>query len=332
MKLLQRLIILLAVALFASVAQQAHAQTPTVDGTRDAAYGSALAVQTVNTSFGNNTSAGGLSTGGSDLDAAYGVVSGANLYLFVAGNFQDNGNRLNLFIADGRTGQSTFSYPSGSIANINGSKFSSGFQCTFAMDLNLGSGGSVNASEFLVANGTTSGGSQGAFTITSGIGSGTPNNLGWATPITIALNDLNTAGVTGSSTGTAADPIAAAAVTTGYELAIPLSLLGNPTGSIEVLVDQNAVSDNGPLSNQFLPGLPVGTTTFALGGPYTGSTTAKFDFSSTPNEYFTVVVPEPSTEALTLLGLTGLVGLLIARRRAVIQILQPRETRGAGSS
>jgi len=305
----------LAAVMFAGACGIVRAQTPTVDGTLDAGYGSAMATQTINTSYGNNTSAGGLSTGGSELDAAYGMVSGGNLYLFIAGNFQDNGNRLNLFIADGRTGQSTFSYPSGSIANINGSVFSPGFQCTFAMDLNLGSSGSVNASEYLVANGTTSGGAQGAFTITSGIGSGTPNNLGWAAPITIALNDLNTAGVSGSSAGTAANQTAAAAVTTGYELAIPLSVLGNPTGPLEVLVDQNGTSDNGPLSNQFLPGLPAGTTTFALGGPYTGSTTAKFNFGSTPNEYFTVAVPEPSTGALALLGLPGLAGLLIARRR-----------------
>ena len=117
-----------AAVMFAGACGIVRAQTPTVDGTLDAGYGSAMAAQTINTSYGNNTSAGGLSTGGSELDAAYGMVSGGNLYLFIAGNFQDNGNRLNLFIADGRTGQSTFSYPSGSMANINGSVFSPGFQ------------------------------------------------------------------------------------------------------------------------------------------------------------------------------------------------------------
>jgi len=313
MKMLRGITVPLAISCFAFVTRQVNASI-TVDGTRDADYGSAIVVQTVNTSYGNNTSSGGLSTGGSELDAAYGMVSGANLYLFIAGNFQNNGNRLNLFIDDGRAGQNTFSYPSGSIANINGSVFSPGFNATFAMDLNLSSGGNVNASEYLLV-GTPSGGSQGAFSISSGIGSGTPNNLGWANPITIALNDLNTAGVLGSGSGSAADQVAAAAVTTGYELAIPLALLGNPTGSIKVLVDQNGASDNGPLSNQFLPGLPVGTTNFALGGPYTGSTTAKFNFGSTPNEYFVVTIPEPSTLALVLIGLSSLTGWLFARRR-----------------
>ena len=187
MKLLRGVIILLAAALFASVAQHAQAQTPTVDGTRDAAYGSALCTQTINTSYGDNTVTNGSSSGGSELDAAYGLVSGGNLYLFLSGNFQNNGNRVDIFIADGRPGESAFYYPSGSIDHMNGSEFSPGFQATFAMDLNL-NGTSVNASEYLVANGTYSGGSAGGFTISNGIGSGTPNSTGFN--ITIALLDL----------------------------------------------------------------------------------------------------------------------------------------------
>jgi len=284
----------LAATMFASAVGIARSQTITVDGTLDAAYGSALAVQTVNTSANaDNTTTGGNATG-SELDAAYGVVSGGNLYVFITGNFQNNGNRMALFIADGRAGQSTFSYPSGSISHFNGSQFSPGFSCTFAMDLNLNSY-SVNVSEYLLVTttGVPASGSQGAFAISSstGIGSGSPNSQGWTAPITIALNNNNTGGVTYSSTGTAANQAAAAAVTTGYEMVIPLSDLGNPTGPIKVMALMTGSSDQG-LYNQFLPGLT------APHGSVGGNT---FDFSSTANGYFTVanssVVPVVSITA-----------------------------------
>jgi hypothetical protein len=100
-------------------------------------------------------------------------------------------------------------------------------------------------------------------------------------------------------------------VTTGWELAIPLSLLGNPSGSVEVLADINGNPDN-YLSNQFLPGLPDGTGNLGAGGPYSGPASGAFNFGSTPGEYFTVMVPEPSSFAL--LG-GGLAGLLWLRRR-----------------
>src|SRR5208283_2786270 len=185
-----------------------------MNGTLSPAYGSALCTQTINTSYGDNTVTNGSSSGGSELDAAYGLVANGKLYLFLSGNFQNNGNRVDIFIADGRPGESTFYYPSGSIDHMNSSEFSSGFQATFAMDLNLSSALAVNASEYLVANGTYSGGSAGAFTISNGIGSGTPTNAGFN--IQIALNNLNAAGVSGNGNGTAANQTAAAAVTTGY--------------------------------------------------------------------------------------------------------------------
>ena len=294
------------------VVARVHAQN--MNGTLSPAYGSALCTQTINTAYGNNTVTNGTSSGGSEFDAAYGLVTNGNLYVFLAGNFQDNANRVDIFIADGRPGESTFYYPSGSIDHMNSSEFSPGFQCTFAMDLNL-NGTSVNASEYLVANGNYSGGAQGAFTISGGIGSGAPNSLGWAAPITIALDNTNAAGVSGSANGTAANQAAAAAVITGYELSIPLSILGNPTNPIKVLADINGTSDNGPLSNQWLPGLPVGTSNFAIGSLYIGTnnSTACFNFSSLPDEFFTVAIPEPSTMALVLVS--GLVALLTARRR-----------------
>ena len=62
---------------------------PTVDGTRDAEYGSALAVQTVQTQFGDANP-----NNGSELDAAYAVCDAARLYLLLTGNIEANFNRV----------------------------------------------------------------------------------------------------------------------------------------------------------------------------------------------------------------------------------------------
>ncbi len=63
-----------AAAAFILTASQVRAQNG--DGTVNAGfYGSPLAVQTINTGFGN-AAGGNDSGGGSELDAAYGTVSG----------------------------------------------------------------------------------------------------------------------------------------------------------------------------------------------------------------------------------------------------------------
>ena len=73
-----------------------------------------------------------------------------------------------------------------------------------------------------------------------------------------------------------------------------------------VLADINGNPDN-YLSNQLLPGLPDGTGNLGGGGPYSGPASGAFNFGSTPGEYFTVVqVPEPSTFALLIGGVAGL--------------------------
>ena len=74
---------------------------------------------------------------------------------------------------------------------------------------------------------------------------------------------------------------------TGLELAIPLSLLGNPSGPIKVLVDING-SSQGYLSNQFLPGLPPGTGNLGAGGTGFGPGGGVFDLSSTSNQFLAV--------------------------------------------
>lgn len=268
----------------------------TVDGSLDADYGTALTTQTVNTGFGDSTVGDGTSGGGSELDAGYGVIQGENVDIFLAGNFESNGNHVNVFISDGRAGQSTLAVPTtGTMQAMNGSTFSPGFQATYAIDLNDYSG--TDYVEEYSLTGTPSGGYVGSIPLSGGIGTGSPGGT-----IVYGFNDTNAAGVNGSS-GTAADPTAADAVTTGLEIQIPLSLLGNAAGPISVLADINGGSD-GYLSNQFLPGLPVGSGNLG---------TAGFNFGSTPGEYFTIVpAPEPASMGL----IAGAVALLTARRRS----------------
>ena len=260
-------------------------------GTTGVDYGSPLAVQTINTGFGN--SAGGGDATGSELDAAYGNISGGNLYLFIAGDFQNNGNSLNVFIADGRTGQSTLSTSVSPLSAMNGSVFSSGFSATMALDFNDYQGTVYANTADLVGN---TGGYQGSVALSSGIGSGTLNN-----GISLALNNTHTSTM-GASGAALSGATSGANTLTGLELSIPLSLLGNASGNIEVMTDMNGNGDD-YISNQLLPGLSVGSGNLG---------TATFNFGSTPGEFFTVATPEPSSAALFAMG--GLVSFFVLRR------------------
>jgi autotransporter-associated beta strand protein len=258
------------------------------------------ATQTNNTQFGDATNPDGNSTGGSELNAAYAKVENGKLYLFFAGNTEGNNsyNHLNVFIADGRPGQSTINATGGQggITNMNGSKFSPGFAATFALDLNAGGApctGFVNT--YNMTLGTAPSNYIGSYAANDGL----THSL--TTGVQISLNNTNIAGVDGSAPS-AANAAAAEAVTTGYEVAVPLSLLGSPSGTdLKILADING-GGNSFLSNQFLPGLPVQGNIGNAG---------KFDFSATPNMWFNVPVPvisNSSTWALTGGGSWNAVG------------------------
>jgi hypothetical protein len=296
------------VVAFLGAAVCAHAQN--LNGTvNNAFYGSPLAVQTINTGFGD--AAGGAdSAGGSELDAAYGKISGGNLYLFLAGNVEANGNHLNVFIAGGAAGQSILAAPTANVMGpaMNGSVFSPGFQATFALDVNDYSPtpgtilGTLYSEEYNLT-GVPSGGYVGALGESSlGIAAGSD---GGVSSLYLNNNHASSMGAAGAAYN------GGASVTTGYELVIPLSAIGYTGGSINVLADVNGGGDSF-LSNQFLPGLAVGTGNVGGGGSYTGPSSGAFNFANTPGEYFTVV-PEPSS--MVLLGLSGLTTLLAIRRR-----------------
>src|SRR5437879_4244600 len=83
-----------------------------VDGTADTAYGSAIVTQQLGTAFGDSMIGFVDFSDGSELDAAYGIISNGVLYLVLAGNLESNFNHLEVFLQTGAGGQNT-------LTNIN---------------------------------------------------------------------------------------------------------------------------------------------------------------------------------------------------------------------
>jgi hypothetical protein len=254
----QGICLLFLPVIIGGLAASVHAQPASINGSYDPAFGSAFSVQTDATGFGLNQS---------ELDGAYGLIDNGNLYLFFSGNLQNNGNNINLFIG-GTNGQSTLNAANpgnlglNNLSVMNGSKFSPGFSAVYAFNIN-NTNKTLTVSQYNLTNNTAVDG-LGSLTESGNIVlNGTVDNS-----VVVGFNNNN-------SKSQAAN---VGAGSTGLELAIPLSLIGNPSGPINVLVDINGYQEV-YLSNQFLPGLASGTANLG---------TATFNFSSTTGEYFTV--------------------------------------------
>lgn len=320
---------LIFVSLFIAAAL---APAQVVDGTRDAAYGAAVSVQTVQTQFGDANPPGNL--GGSELDAAYVSFAGGRLYLMFTGNHEPNFNKLDIFIDSRAGGENVltstpgYDFFNGSSyisQNMGGMTFDTGFNADFHLLSRWGGGGTgpyevdfvdrMGGGSFMVpgstgaspnAVGLIAAGQINAGNVgTNASGSSLTNNL------LFAINDNNALGVTGG-TG-AANQAAALAVTTGMEFSIALADLGNPTlGSTIRIAAMINNGDHNYLSNQILGGLapPQGNLGGDGNGGFTG-TLSGINFNNFSGlQYFEVqVVPEPATMAV--LGL----GVLAALRR-----------------
>lgn len=246
---------------------------PVVDGTLDAAeYGSAIAVQTVETQFGDNFS---------ELDAAYATIVSNKLYLMLTGNLENNFNKLEIFIdsTDAVTSNVLDMPGNDGTDALDGLVFDAGFSPDY--NFHIRHGGSDFyidfadlASREFAQYGPFFGGSSEGSTLTS-------TSAVNASVIGVGFNNSNTAGI-GGGTG-AADPTAATNVMTGLELCIDLGDLGNPLQTIRIAALINS-SANNFLSNQMLGGLPAGTSN--LGAP------DAVDLNdSAGDQFFTVNIP-----------------------------------------
>lgn len=284
-----------------------------VDGTRDAAYGSPLAVQTVQTQFGDANPPGALN--GSELDAAYAKVESGRLYIMLTGNHEPNFNKLEIFIDSKPGGENALSgvpdydYEPGDgnwiSSNLFGFTFDTGFEADYHLFSRWSDNGNapyevdfvdrqggVNAMvpgsaavspppSGLIAMGTISAGTLGP----NASGSALTNDLDFA------INDNNTGGVLGGID--AADQVAAAAVATGMEFSIALADIGNPavgeTIKIAAMINN---SNHNYLSNQFLGGLPAPQGNLANDG--FGTLYGFFMDDYAGDQFFSITVPAPS--------------------------------------
>ncbi len=318
---------------------------PTVDGTRDAEYGPPIVVQAVETQFGDAAPPGAL--GGSELDAAYATIVGNRLYLMFTGNQEPNFNKLEVFIDSVPGGENTlnnvpqYDFFTGSgwnSQNLGGLTFDTPFTADYHLLSAWGGGGTgpyevsfVNrnggAAAMIPGSAEASGPAVGL--IATGLipaGDVGPNASGTALTqnLQFAINDNNTAGVTGGTA--AANAAAAAAVTTGMEFSIDLADLGNP--AINTTIRIAAMIDNGDhnyLSNQILGPLtpPQGNLGGDGSGGFTGTLSGVNFNQFAGAQYFEIrVIPEPST--IVLAGLALLAAAGISRRlRAPLSPARP---------
>ena len=288
-------------AVFASLVAASHAVG--IDGTAEATYGPALFNQNVGTGYGNSTNGSPVVATGSELDGVYGFQDATSLNAVITGNLESNFNHLVLFFDTGVGGVNTIGADNASSADFGylnslaGNTFDAGFNASYALWVR-GAGGDAGNTVYVTLASLGAGGGD-LFDI-NGTGSDTTTiRTASTTGFSFALNNVNVAGVDGSSGGASSG----AGVTTGFEFSILRSLLGDPTGDVRMA---GFITGGNSLSNQVIGGLPVGTGNLGNGGT---------DFTRFAGDQFVTIaapVPEPGTWAA--LGL-GAAALLRCRRR-----------------
>lgn len=289
----------------AGLALCASAALGQIDGVKEANYGAALAVQSVDTGFGNAAGGNVQTASGSELDAAYARTSGADLNMMLTGNLESNFNKLEIFIDFRAGGMNTLDGSIPGAGALTGLTFDADFSADLWISVTCGGGPFgvyVNAWELGVGSPSDYLGSNSG---SGALGGGGNNWLGLA----LGLDNSNGAGIGGGNG--AANAAAALAVSTGVEISIPLAFFGGSVNGAKVSAMING-GGHDYLSNQVLGGLPAGTGNLGGDGAggFTGSLSGVNFNQFAGNQYF--VIPAPGAAAL--LGLGGLVAL--RRRRA----------------
>ncbi len=304
--------VILAVALCAIGASASFAAT--IDGSKAGdPYPAAASVQTIGTQFGNNTDPTADFSNGSELDAAYGFISGGNLNLLLTGNLETNFNKLDIFfdVRPGGQNQLRGDNPDvdfnglnrmGNDGSGNGLMFDEGFGADYWVSYTGGNNPVehyLSAAELLTGGGGAGGFVGGGVKATNNPISNTgPRGIG---TLTASSDQSNVLGV--SSLGNSPDS-PPETVLTGFELQISLAELNwDGTSPIKVTAFVNGGSHDFA-SNQWLGPLPDGYGN--LGEPRNINLK---DISG--NQYF-VLVPEPTT--FVLAGLLALAGFGWRRR------------------
>jgi hypothetical protein len=253
-----RIRILLASLVLASVS---FAQ-PAING-RDipADFCRVSASQSNYTGFGDNYS---------ELNELYAYHDGVNLYIGATGNLEGNGNNIHLYIETGRSSSNSFSLTSGcfncSVHGMSGVTFDLNPDWALGIShFNDGTNDNIYLDlHDLVNNASTYLGS--AFV---NIGDGTLGGGDNSAGVLAALDNTNFGGITGDP----GNPGSPAGVSTGVEVAIPLSSLGYSGGPIRVFALVTGGADLGDpnhgtyLSNQSLPAMNAGDPGFQFNNP-----------------------------------------------------------------
>jgi hypothetical protein len=251
---------------------------PVIDGSAatDTLYGTELAIQDTQTGFGDANLGRPDICNGSEIDGLYAVVYQGNLYIVVAGNFETNSNKLELFFDTRAGGQNRLLATNPGVANTkllrmsddgtgNGLTFQLGFEADFWVSASCFGDPTVVDVDYaeLYVSPSNLGAiyycGQGAPKCATAGGALTGGDVG-APAILATVDNSNVLGVTGgfgAGDGTG--------VATGFEFAIPLSALGNPTGAITVTAFING-QQHDFVSNQVLGGL-AGLVADNLGEP-----------------------------------------------------------------
>lgn len=273
----------------------------TIDGSMtDGGYGLPFAVQGNSTGFGNSNLGQVDYANGSELDQLFIGADAENLYIGMAGNLETNYNAFAIFIDSIAGGQNQLVQPQqgvdfgffNNMAGTSGSgmRFDAGFEADFAFNVKNGNDGNnlyQQLANYVIIGSETGGGYLGSNNrSTTFLSGGDLQNA-----VELMINNSNTGGV-GDNNGLAwqlGGVDSGAGVTTGAEMKIPFSMLGNEACDVKIMV---ALTGGGGeyFSNQVLGSLDgtYGNLGFIVGNA------PSLDFSTIAGNQYVTVLPSTS--------------------------------------